>query len=76
MGVATAFMLATLDQSIKQVEEIKQITKLPLLGVIPKVAEPRIDANIHTSKKVLFLLFFFYRRVALFGDESTLPDDR
>ena len=51
LGVATAFMLQRLDQSIKRVEEIKQITKLPILGVIPKVAEPRIDANIHTTKK-------------------------
>ena len=51
LGVATAFILQQLDQSIKQVEEIKQITKLPLLGVIPKVAEPRVDANIHTTKK-------------------------
>ncbi len=51
LAVATAFMLQRLDQSIKKVEEIKQITKLPLLGVIPKVAEPRIDANIQTTKK-------------------------
>ncbi len=51
LGVATAFILQQLDQSVKKVEEIKQITKLPLLGVIPKVSEPRIDANIHTTKK-------------------------
>ncbi|MDJ0592110.1 MAG: polysaccharide biosynthesis tyrosine autokinase [Pleurocapsa sp. MO_226.B13] len=51
IGVATAFILQQLDQSIKQVEEIKQITKLPLLGVIPKVAEPRIEANIHTTRR-------------------------
>ncbi|MGF1590957.1 MAG: GumC family protein [Pleurocapsa sp.] len=51
LGVATAFILQRLDQSIKRVEEIKQITKLPILGVIPKVVEPRIDANIHTTKK-------------------------
>ncbi len=51
LGVATAFILQRLDQSVKKVEEIKQITRLPLLGVIPKVSEPRIDANIHTNKK-------------------------
>ena len=51
LGVATAFVLQQLDQRIKQVEEIKQITNLPLLGIIPKVSEPRIDANIHTTKK-------------------------
>jgi len=51
LGVATAFLLQQLDQRVKQVEEIKQITRLPLLGVIPKVDEPTIDANIHTTKK-------------------------
>ena len=51
LGIATAFILQRLDQSVKQVEEIKQITKLPLLGVIPKVAEPRINANIDTNRK-------------------------
>ncbi|MGL5940598.1 MAG: GumC family protein [Waterburya sp.] len=51
LGIATAFILQQLDQSVKQVEEIKQITKLPLLGVIPKVAEPSINANIHTTRK-------------------------
>ncbi len=51
LGVATAFILQKLDQSVKQVEEIKQITHLPLLGVIPRVAEPRIDANIHTTRR-------------------------
>lgn len=51
LGVATAFILQQLDQSIKQVEEIKQITQLPLLGVIPKVAEPSVNANIHTTRQ-------------------------
>ena len=51
LGVAVAFILQQLDQSVRQVEEIKQITQLPLLGVIPKVAEPRIEANIHTTKQ-------------------------
>ena len=51
LAVATAFMLQKLDQSIKQVEEIKQLTRLPLLGIVPKVSEPRIDANIHTTRQ-------------------------
>ncbi|MCC0176480.1 polysaccharide biosynthesis tyrosine autokinase [Waterburya agarophytonicola K14] len=51
LGLATAFILQQLDQSVKQVEEIKQITKLPLLGVIPKVGDPRIEANIHTTRQ-------------------------
>ncbi len=50
-GVAIAFILQQLDQSVKQVEEVKQITKLPLLGAIPRVAEPSIITNIHTTKQ-------------------------
>ena len=51
LGVAVAFVLQQLDQTIKQVEEIKQITNLPLLGVIPRVSEPSLVANIHTTKQ-------------------------
>ncbi|MGL5833877.1 MAG: GumC family protein [Waterburya sp.] len=51
LGVAIAFILQQLDQTIKQVDEIKQITQLPLLGVVPKVAEPSIVANIHTTQQ-------------------------
>ena len=51
LGVATAFLLQQLDQRVKQVEEIKQITKLPLLGVVPKVTDPRIDINITTTRR-------------------------
>lgn len=51
LGIATAYILQQLDQSVKQVEEIKRLTKLPLFGVIPKVSEPRIEANIHTTRK-------------------------
>jgi polysaccharide biosynthesis transport protein len=51
LGVATAFILQQLDQRIKQVEEIKQITGLPILGIIPKVKEPLIELNIATVRK-------------------------
>ena len=51
LGVAIAFILQQLDQTVKQVDEIKQITQLPLLGVVPRVAEPSIIANIHTTKQ-------------------------
>ena len=50
-GVAIAFILQQLDQTVKQVDEIKQITQLPLLGVIPRVSEPSIIAKIHTTKQ-------------------------
>ncbi|MGV2826792.1 GumC family protein [Myxosarcina sp. GI1(2024)] len=51
LGVATAFLLQQLDQRIKQVEEVKQLTKLPMLGIIPKVDEPRVDVDIHTTRR-------------------------
>ncbi|MEL6930795.1 MAG: polysaccharide biosynthesis tyrosine autokinase [Cyanobacteria bacterium J06600_6] len=52
LGVAIAFILQQLDQTVKQVDEIKQITKLPLLGVVPRVSEPSIiAANIQTTKQ-------------------------
>ena len=51
LGIAIAFILEQLDQTVKQVDEVKQITQLPLLGVIPRVAQPSIVANIHTTKQ-------------------------
>jgi polysaccharide biosynthesis transport protein len=51
LGVATAFILQQLDQRIKQVDEIKQLTGLPILGIVPKVKEPLIDLNISTVRK-------------------------
>ena len=50
-GIAIAFILQQLDQTVKQVDEVKQITQLPLLGVIPRVSEPSVIANIHTTKQ-------------------------
>lgn len=51
LGVAIAFILQQLDQTVKQVEEVKQITQLPLLGVIPRVSEPSVVNNICTTKQ-------------------------
>ena len=51
LGVAIAFILQQLDQTVKQVDEVKQITQLPLLGVVPRVSEPSIIANIHITKQ-------------------------
>ena len=52
LGVAIAFILQQLDSTVKQVDEIKQITQLPLLGVIPRVSDPSIiAANIQTTKQ-------------------------
>jgi polysaccharide biosynthesis transport protein len=51
LGVGTAFVLQKMDQRIRLVEEIKEITRLPILGVIPKVETPAIEVNIHTTKR-------------------------
>ncbi|MEL6495018.1 MAG: polysaccharide biosynthesis tyrosine autokinase [Cyanobacteria bacterium J06623_7] len=51
LGVAIAFILQQLDRTVKQVDEVKQITQLPLLGVVPRVTEPSIMGNIHTTKQ-------------------------
>ncbi|BAU63900.1 capsular exopolysaccharide family protein [Stanieria sp. NIES-3757] len=51
MGVATAFLLQKLDQRVKQVEEVKQMVRLPLLGTIPKVEKPLIQVNGETNTK-------------------------
>ncbi|MDJ0688918.1 MAG: polysaccharide biosynthesis tyrosine autokinase [Xenococcaceae cyanobacterium MO_188.B32] len=45
LGVATAWLLQQLDQKVRVVEEIKQLTRLPLLGTIPEVDYPIIDIN-------------------------------
>lgn len=45
LGVATALLLQQLDQRVKQVEEVKQLTQLPLLGTIPKVEQPLVEVN-------------------------------
>ena len=45
LGVGAALLLQRLDQRVKQVEEVKQLTQLPLLGAIPKVEQPFVRAN-------------------------------
>ena len=47
LGVMAAILLQQLDQRVKRVDEVKQITQLPLLGNIPKVDQPEIQrANV------------------------------
>ena len=41
-GILTAWLLHQLDTRVKLIDQVKQITQLPLLGAIPKVLEPRI----------------------------------
>ena len=51
LGLATAFVLQKMDQRIQKVEEIKELTKLPILGVVPKVDDPTVEVNIPTTKR-------------------------
>lgn len=41
-GISTALLLQRLDRRVKQVEEIRRITELPMLGAVPKVSSPTI----------------------------------
>ena len=41
-GISTALLLQQLDRRVKQVEEIRRITELPMLGAVPKVSSPTI----------------------------------
>ena len=50
LGVATAWLLQQLDQKVRVVEEVKQITRLPLLGTIPQVDYPIVDINTQHSQ--------------------------
>ena len=45
LGIATAWLLQMLDQKVRLVEEVKRITRLPLLGTIPDVDEPIVEIN-------------------------------
>ena len=51
LGVATAFLLQKMDQRVRQVEEVKELTRMPIVGIIPKVDDPRTDINIQTTKR-------------------------
>ena len=51
LGVATAFLLQKMDQRVRQVEEVKELTRMPIVGIIPKVDNPRTDINIQTTRR-------------------------
>jgi capsular exopolysaccharide synthesis family protein len=50
-GITTAFLLHKMDRRIMQVEEVKEITRLPIVGIIPKVDEPKVNVDIHTTRR-------------------------
>ena len=41
-GIGTAMLMQRVDPKVKQVEEIRRITELPMLGAIPKISEPEV----------------------------------
>ena len=51
LGVASAYLLEQLDNTVKLVEEVKHLVHLPLLGTVPKVIDPRIIIENNTGKK-------------------------
>ena len=48
-GILAAWLLHKLDSRIKLIEEVKQITHLPLIGAVPKVLEPKIVLSHETE---------------------------
>jgi len=49
VGILTAFLLHKLDVRLKVIDDIKELTNLPLLGGIPKVLVPRIVLSSETE---------------------------
>ncbi len=49
-AIATALILDLLDQRVKRVEEIKELTRVPLLGLIPTVGQPFVQ--LHDQEEV------------------------
>ncbi|MDJ0647634.1 MAG: polysaccharide biosynthesis tyrosine autokinase [Xenococcaceae cyanobacterium MO_188.B19] len=57
LGIATAFLLQKLDQRVRKVEEIKQITRLPILGTIPRVENPMIE-TVTSNRKSSYSYYY------------------
>jgi len=45
LGIAFAFILETLDTSIGTIEDVENVIKLPVLGVVPPIVEGRRQSN-------------------------------
>ena len=52
-GIGTAMLMQRFDPKVKQVEEIRRITNLPMLGAIPKISEPEVKLVESNSDKKL-----------------------
>lgn len=53
LGFGTAMVQENLDKRVKQVNEARRITRLPLLGAIPKVKQPNAIADGHIDEQLL-----------------------
>ena len=51
LGVATAWLLQQLDQKVRTVDDVKQTTRLPLLGTIPQVDNPIVEINTTNNRE-------------------------
>ena len=63
LGVGVALVLERLDRRVKQIERVKQLTRLPLLGIIPKVKHPdeRDGAFVEALRSVAMNLRYLVR---------------
>jgi polysaccharide biosynthesis transport protein len=52
LGIGYALLLQRLDQRLKQVDELRVLTQLPLLGTIPKVEHPLIRINSNAKEQL------------------------
>jgi polysaccharide biosynthesis transport protein len=52
LGIGYALLLQRLDQRLKQVDEVRILTQLPLLGTVPKVEQPLIKINSNAKEQL------------------------
>ena len=50
LGIGAAMLLQQQDQRVKQVEELRQLTRLPQLGTIPRVEHPFVRVRVNADE--------------------------
>ena len=75
LGVALALLLEFLDDTLKTPEDIEQHLRLPVLGIIPKLASRQTVAQAVADPRSAFSEAYRSVRTALqFSTESGVPD--
>ena len=62
VGVVLAFVLESLDTSIGTIEDVENITKLSVLGVVPSIKITRQEREKNIFRKWLHAAFPFWKR--------------